>query len=149
MPSRSCWVRATPRRWQQRCVTRHPPHSDRRWRRTRLAFPSRPLLRDERDRGSRTVARVPSMRGELIRVADTTVQFLVEGSDSGGSAAVFEAGIRARGRMPAPHSHDGFEETGYGVEGVATWTIDGGAGDVAAGAAGWTPRRAEPPFAHH
>ena len=51
------------------------------------------------------------VRSELIRVGDTAVQFLVEGSDSGGSAAVFEATIRARGRMPAPHSHDGFEET--------------------------------------
>jgi quercetin dioxygenase-like cupin family protein len=27
--------------------------------------------------------------------------------------------------MPAPHSHDGFEETIYGLEGVSAWTIDG------------------------
>jgi quercetin dioxygenase-like cupin family protein len=27
--------------------------------------------------------------------------------------------------MPAPHSHDGFEETIYGLDGVSTWTIDG------------------------
>lgn len=26
--------------------------------------------------------------------------------------------------MPSPHSHDGFEETIYGLEGVSTWTID-------------------------
>src|SRR5205809_3199719 len=75
------------------------------------------------------------MSGELIPVGDTAVQFLVEGSDSGGSAAVFEATIRARGRMPAPHSHDGYEETVYGLEGVSTWTIDGTAVDVAAGEA--------------
>src|SRR3954468_9303688 len=43
---------------------------------------------------------------------------------AGGSAAVFEATIRARGLMPAPHSHDGFEETVYGLEGVSTWTVD-------------------------
>jgi hypothetical protein len=42
------------------------------------------------------------MSGELIRVGDTAVQFLVTGSDSGGSTAVFEATIHARGRMPAP-----------------------------------------------
>src|SRR4051812_49753268 len=93
----------------------------------------------------RSAARVPGMRGELIRVGDTTVQFLVEGSDSGGSAAVFEAGIRARGRMPAPPSHDGFEETVYGVEGVAARTIDGAAGDVAAGEAVCIP----PGAGHH
>ena len=73
------------------------------------------------------------MSGELIRVGDTAVQFLVTGSESGGSAAVFEASIQARGRMPAPHSHDGFEETVYGLEGVSTWTVDGTAVDVAAG----------------
>ena len=80
------------------------------------------------------------MSGELIRVGDTTVRFLVEGTDSGGSAAVFEARIRARGRMPAPHSHDGFEETVYGLEGVSTWTIDGTAVDVAVGEAVCIPR---------
>src|SRR4051812_45378485 len=115
---------------------------DERWP-AELPFARSPVLlaavRDERDRGSRTVARVPSMRGELIRVGDTTVQFLVEGSDSGGSAAVFEAGIRARGRMPAPHSHDGFAETGYGPEGAATRTIDGTPGDGAPGEAGGHP----------
>jgi quercetin dioxygenase-like cupin family protein len=78
---------------------------------------------------------VPRMSGELIRVGDTAVQFLVEGSHSGGSATVFEATIRARGRMPAPHSHDGFEETVYGLEGVSTWTVDGTTVDVAVGEA--------------
>jgi quercetin dioxygenase-like cupin family protein len=75
------------------------------------------------------------MGRELIRVGDTAVQFLVTGSDSGGSAAVFQATIQARGRMPAPHSHDGFEETVYGLEGVSTWTVDGSAVDVPAGEA--------------
>jgi len=73
------------------------------------------------------------MGGEVIQVGDTAVRFLVRGSDSAGSAAVFEASIQARGRMPAPHSHDGFEETVYGLEGVSTWTIDGTAVDVAPG----------------
>src|SRR4051794_7702542 len=99
--------------------------------------------------GRGPLARVPSMSGELIRVGDTTVRFLVEGSDSGGSGAVFEAGIRARGRMPAPHSHDGFEETVYGLEGVATWTIDGTAVEVAAGEAVCIPRGAVHHFDNH
>ena len=89
------------------------------------------------------------MSGELIPVGDTGVQFLVEGSDSGGSAAVFEATIRARGRMPAPHSHDGFEETVYGLEGVSTWTVDGTAVDVAAGEALCIRRGAVHHFDNH
>jgi quercetin dioxygenase-like cupin family protein len=66
--------------------------------------------------------RICAVKGELIRLGDTTVRFLVEGADSGRSVAVFEVGISARGKMPAPHSHDSFEETIYGLEGVSTWT---------------------------
>ncbi len=82
------------------------------------------------------------MNGELIRLGDTTVRFLVEGADSGGSAAVFEVGISARGKMPAPHSHDGFEETIYGLEGVSTWTVEDAAVEVAPGEALCIPRGA-------
>ena len=35
--------------------------------------------------------------------------------------------------MPVPHSHDGFEETIYGLEGVSTWTIDGQTLDIRPG----------------
>jgi quercetin dioxygenase-like cupin family protein len=89
------------------------------------------------------------MSGELIRVGDTAVRFLVEGSESGGSAAMFEATIRAQGRMPAPHSHDGFEETVYVLEGVSTWTVDGTAIDVAAGEALCIRRGAVHHFDNH
>jgi quercetin dioxygenase-like cupin family protein len=73
------------------------------------------------------------MNGEVIAVGDTAVRFRVDGNDSGGSVAVFEAEIRAHGKMPAPHSHDGFEETVFGLDGVSTWTVDGKVQDVAPG----------------
>ncbi len=41
-----------------------------------------------------------------------------------GRASVFECHVPANSRMPAPHSHDGFEETIYGITGTTTWTID-------------------------
>jgi quercetin dioxygenase-like cupin family protein len=82
------------------------------------------------------------VKGELIRLGDTTVRFLVEGADSGGSVAVFEVGISARGKMPAPHSHDSFEETIYGLEGVSTWTVEDAAVEVAPGGALCIPRGA-------
>ena len=82
------------------------------------------------------------MKGELIPLGDTTVRFLVEGADSGGSVAVFEVEIRARGKMPAPHSHDSFEETVYGLEGVSTWTVEDAAVDLAPGDALCIPRDA-------
>src|SRR5918995_3191068 len=62
---------------------------------------------------------------DTITVGAFGVRFLIEAADSNGSAAVFECSVPADARMPAPHSHDGFEETIYGLEGVTTWTIDG------------------------
>src|SRR3954454_23209554 len=53
------------------------------------------------------------------------VRFLVEGDASNGSVTVFECDVPAQSRMPAPHSHDAFEETIYGLEGVTAWTVDG------------------------
>jgi quercetin dioxygenase-like cupin family protein len=66
-----------------------------------------------------------TMQNETITVGALGVRFLVEPADSNGTAAMFECYVPANSRMPAPHSHDGFEETIYGVEGTTTWTIDG------------------------
>ncbi len=71
----------------------------------------------------------------LITVGALGVRFLVEGSDSNGSASVFACYVPANAIMPAPHSHDGFEETVYGLEGVTTWTIDGDTVEVGPGQA--------------
>src|SRR5438067_8705137 len=67
---------------------------------------------------------MPSVSRETITVGALGVRFLVEADDSNGSAAVFECYVPANSRMPAPHSHDGFEETIYGLKGTTTWTID-------------------------
>src|SRR5436190_8817102 len=77
-----------------------------------------------------------------IHVGAVTIRFLVEAEDSGGSVTVFEAGIPAQARVPAPHSHDAFEETVYGLEGVATWTVDGTEHEVGAGDCVCIPRGA-------
>ena len=61
---------------------------------------------------------------DTITVGALGVRFLVESGDSNGTASVFECYVPADARMPAPHSHDGFEETIYGLEGTTTWTID-------------------------
>src|SRR3974390_2621496 len=76
-----------------------------------------------------------SIEKETITVGALGVRFLVESDDSNGTASVFECYVPANSRMPAPHSHDGFEETIYGVEGITTWTIDGETVDVAPGEA--------------
>jgi quercetin dioxygenase-like cupin family protein len=80
--------------------------------------------------------------GETIVVGQLSVRFLVEGADSGGSVSVFECRVPASSRMPAPHSHDAFEETIYGLEGATTWTIDGESVEVGVGEAVCVPRGA-------
>ena len=72
---------------------------------------------------------------DTITVGALGVRFLVEAADSNGTASVFECYVPARAKMPAPHSHDGFEETIYGLEGVTTWTIAGETVEIAPGEA--------------
>jgi quercetin dioxygenase-like cupin family protein len=79
---------------------------------------------------------------ERIQVGALSVRFLVEAADSSGSATVFECFVPAASKMPAPHSHDAFEETIYGLEGTTTWTIDGRTLDIRPGEAFCVPRGA-------
>jgi len=71
------------------------------------------------------------------------VRFLLAGDDSTGSIAAFELVVPGAKRLPAPaHSHDHFEETIYGIDGVLTWTVDGKQIDVGPGQALCIPRGA-------
>jgi quercetin dioxygenase-like cupin family protein len=81
-------------------------------------------------------------KAETITVGGFGVRFLVEGSDSNGSVSVFECDVPSNARMPAPHSHDAFEETIYGLDGVTTWTIDGDSIEIGLGDALCVPRGA-------
>jgi quercetin dioxygenase-like cupin family protein len=71
-----------------------------------------------------------------------TIRFLVEGEQSGGALALIEFDVPASARIAAPHSHDGYEETIYGLEGVLTWTVEGEATDVGPGEVLVIPRGA-------
>ena len=79
---------------------------------------------------------------DVIQVGALGVRFLVEAADSNGSVSVFECFVPADSTMPVPHSHDAFEETVYGLEGVTTWRVDGRPLDVRPGEALCIPRGA-------
>jgi quercetin dioxygenase-like cupin family protein len=71
---------------------------------------------------------------ETIGTTGLTVRFLLTGDVSNGGVAAFELAVPAAQRLPAPaHSHDHYEETIYGVDGVLTWTVDGKPVDVGSG----------------
>ena len=83
-----------------------------------------------------------TMDKDTITVGALSVRFLVEAADSNGTAAVFECYVPANSRMPAPHSHDRFEETVYELEGATAWTIDGETIEIGPGEAVCVPRGA-------
>jgi quercetin dioxygenase-like cupin family protein len=80
---------------------------------------------------------------EIIGTKGLSVRFLVSGENSNGSVAAFELMVPGAQRLPAPaHSHDHYEETIYGIDGVLTWTVDGKPIEVGPGEALCIPRGA-------
>jgi quercetin dioxygenase-like cupin family protein len=80
-----------------------------------------------------------SMREE-IRIGGLAIRFLIEGGASGESVAVFEFDVPAGAKVPIAHSHDAYDETVYGLEGVLTWTVEDTPADVGPGEALFIPR---------
>lgn len=87
---------------------------------------------------------------ETIHLGPLAVRFLVTGEDASGSVALFELTVPGAQRLAAPaHSHDHYEETVYGIEGVLSWTVDGTRIDVGPGQALCIPRGAVHRFDNH
>src|SRR3954465_15809202 len=78
--------------------------------------------------------------GEEIKVGEMAIRFLVEGQQSAGAVAVFEFDVPTGAKIAAAHSHDGYDETIYGLEGVLTWTLAGVPVEVGPGDALFIPR---------
>jgi quercetin dioxygenase-like cupin family protein len=132
-------ARPTPSDWQTTSSHNDREYGDTTWgfaagSRTRNPHQARP-----KSKGGTTMA--TTMRNE-IKVGELTIRFLVEGEQSGGSVAVFEFDVPAGSKVAAGHSHDGYEETIYGLEGVLTWTVEGMPIDVRPGEALLIPRGA-------
>jgi len=85
---------------------------------------------------------------EEIRVGEMAIRFMLEGAQSDGSVAVFEFDVPAGSKVPAPHSHDGYEETIYGLDGTLVWTVDGEANEIGPGEVLCIPRGAVHQFAN-
>ena len=77
---------------------------------------------------------------EEIRIGQLAIRYLVEGKASRGTVAVFEFDVPSGAKVPIAHSHDGYEETIYGLEGVLTFTVDGRKKEIGPGDALCIPR---------
>ena len=67
---------------------------------------------------------MPTITREEIRFGGLIVRYLVEPQASGDSVAMFEFEVAPGAKVPIPHSHDAYEETLYGLEGVLTFTLN-------------------------
>jgi len=79
------------------------------------------------------------MSGELIKVGQLEIHYLVDGAEKGG-LGVFEMTVPAGAIVPSPHSHADNEECVYVLEGTLRYSVDGVSRDLEPG--GWmsTPR---------
>ena len=79
---------------------------------------------------------------QTISLGALVVRFVLEAETSGGRATAFECDVPANTVMAAAHSHDGFEETNYGLAGVTTFTVDGEQRELHPGEVVFIPRGA-------
>lgn len=77
-----------------------------------------------------------------IKVGEMVIRFLLEGQESSSALAIFEFEVPSGAKIAAPHSHDGYDETIYGLEGTLTWTLGGVPIDVGPGDTLFIPRGA-------
>ncbi len=68
---------------------------------------------------------MPTSAHEVIRIGGLAIRYLVDPQTSGGSVAMFEFEVAPGAKVPAAHSHDAYEETAYGLEGILTYTVNG------------------------
>jgi len=80
------------------------------------------------------------MKKETISAGQLSIDFLLDATDTNGSTAVFEFTVPPGARVPAPHYHEQFDETIYGLEGIMTFTVEDKTVDIAAGETLFIPR---------
>lgn len=77
-----------------------------------------------------------------IRIGQLALRFLIDGPVAGASLTMFEMAVPSGAKVPAAHSHDAFDETILGLEGVLTMTLEGARVEVGPGEALFIPRGA-------
>ena len=83
---------------------------------------------------------------EVIRVGQIEIRYLLEGADTGGALALFEATVPPNVRVPAPHRHVTYDETICELAGTCTFLVEGRELALAPGQALFIPRGAAHQF---
>jgi uncharacterized cupin superfamily protein len=78
-------------------------------------------------------------QSEPIRVGQLTINYLIDGSGSGGMGA-FELTVPTESNVPPPHSHSRNDEFLFVLEGILRYTVDGVSRDLRPGEWMFSPR---------
>ena len=85
---------------------------------------------------------MPATASPSIRLGALRIRFMLDAETSGGRATAFETEVPVGAVMSAAHSHDGFDETNYGLAGITTFSVDGELHELHPGDAVFIPRGA-------
>ena len=83
---------------------------------------------------------MPAKTEEKVSIGGITVWPRIEGDDTRGAIAIHEFAVEPGTQVPAAHSHDEYDETLFGIEGVLTMTVEGVAHEVGPGDTLFIPR---------
>ena len=86
---------------------------------------------------------------DVIRLGPIEVRYRLETGQTAGNLTMFEFTVRAQAHVPVAHSHDAFDETVYGLDGILTWTLDGESRPVGRGDVLFIPRGHVHRFENH
>jgi len=86
---------------------------------------------------------------DVIRLGPIEVRYRLEAGQTDGNLTMFEFTVRAQAHVPVAHSHDAFDETVYGLDGILTWTLDGESRPVGRGDVLFIPRGHVHRFENH
>ena len=85
---------------------------------------------------------------EIIKFGGMEVHFCLDANDTKGSLTMFKCVISPGAKIAAAHYHENFDETVYGLKGIATYTVDGRTIELGASDSLFIPRGAIHSFAN-
>lgn len=85
---------------------------------------------------------------EVIKFGGMEIHYCLEANDTRDKLTMFKCVISAGAKIAAAHYHENFDETVYGLKGVATYTVDGKTIELHAGDSLFIPRGAVHAFAN-
>ena len=77
---------------------------------------------------------------EIVKFGGMEVHFCLDAPETNYQITMFKVVVMPNTRMPAPHYHESFDETVYGLKGTTTFTVAGSPVEIGEGDGLFIPR---------